>query len=173
MTEITFERYSGGQMLTMLNNIASLYVEIHSENPDERDELFSPASFIARTKSQARKDGFELVAATSLDILVGFAFGYPFLPGEWWADCTPALQEVINSPKFAVVELDVRKDYRRQGIGKNLLEKLLVDRGEKFATLAATPGSLAHEMYIRWGWHKVGVFKTPPVMDAMLFQLSR
>jgi hypothetical protein len=172
MTEIIFERHSGEQMPAMLEDITDLYMEIHSENPDEHDELFSRPSFTARTNSQARKAGFEVITATSGDILVGFSFGYPFPPGQWWADCTPPTYEVLDSSKFAVIELDVRRTYRRKGTGKKLLEELLSGRSEKFATLAATSGSMAYAMYIRWGWRKVGLFETPPVMDALLVPLK-
>jgi GNAT superfamily N-acetyltransferase len=172
MTEMLFQWHSGEQTLAMLKNITDLYDEIYSENPDGREELFSLENFIARTNSQARSTGFELVTAALGDILVGFSFGLPFPPGVWWIDCTPAPQEVLNSSKFAVIELNVRQPYRGRGIGKKLLGMLLSGRGEKFATLASIPGSPAHAMYIKWGWYKVGVFEDSPPMDAMLIPLK-
>lgn len=171
MTEVTLERHSGAQMLAMLEGIADLYDEIRSEDPSESDPLFSRASFVARTGSQAREPGFELITAIAAGTTAGFSFGYPFPPGGWWADCPPPPQEVLSSSKFAVIELDVRKSHRGQGLAKRLLENLLAGRPEKYATLAATPGSQAHAMYLRWGWYKAGVFETPPVMDALLVRL--
>jgi GNAT superfamily N-acetyltransferase len=168
MTEMIIERCSSEQTVAMMDDIASIYTDAHSGNPDEDDELFSRPSFITRTKSQARKPGFELVAAISNGSLIGFSFGYSFPAGQWWTDCTPPTQEVLDAAKFAVIELDVRRKFQSQGIGKRLLEELLSERSEKFATLAATPGSKAQTMYIRWGWQTVGVFETPPIMDAML-----
>jgi GNAT superfamily N-acetyltransferase len=152
----------------MLEEIADLYVEIRSEYA-EQQEIFSRPSFIARTDGQARKEGFELVTVTSRGGLVGFSFGLPILPGSWWADCTPPSPEIIDASKFAVIELDVRKEYREQGIGKKLLGELLGARGEEFATLASIPESPAHAMYIRWGWRKIGVFDDS--MDALLIPL--
>ncbi len=172
MTAVVFERYSGEQTLAMLDDIADLYAEIRSGNPDEQDEMFSRPSFIARTTSQAHAPGFELVLASSGDAPAGFSFGYPLPPGQWWAECTPPAQDVLDSPKFAVIELDVRQAWQGQGIGKKLLQELLADRAETFATLAATPGSPAHAMYSRWGWRKAGVFITPPPMDALLTHLN-
>ena len=154
MTEVGLRHHTGGQVLAMLADIADLYIAAHSGNPGESDELFSRPSFVTRTSEQAREPGFDLVTATVDSTLVGFSFGYLFGPGRWWADCTPLPQDVLTSSKFAVIELDVRKDYRGQGLGRKLLEELLKGRPEQFATLAATPGSQAHWMYLRWGWHK-------------------
>jgi ribosomal protein S18 acetylase RimI-like enzyme len=109
------------------------------------------------------------VTVISRDLLVGYSFGHPMAPGRWWGGCTPAPRDVLNSSKFAVIELDVRKEYRRQGIAKTLLDMLLSDRGENFATLASTPGSIANAMYKRWGWYKVGEFTDS--MEALLIPL--
>lgn len=171
MADVVIERRSGEQTVAMMDDIVSIYIDAHSGNPDEDDELFSRSSFISRTDSQARKPGFELVTAISDGDLVGFSFGYPFPAGQWWADCSPPSREVLDSSKFAVIELDIRREFQSQGIGRRLLEGLLSGRTEKFATLAATPGSRAQAMYIRWGWNTVGVFETPPIMDAMLIAM--
>src|SRR5271155_4561268 len=169
MTETCFERWPTEDMLAKLETIANLYIDAHSGNPGESDEIFSRSGFIDRTITQARKDGFELVAATSGNTLTGFAFGYPMGESKWWADCSRPPHDILDAPKFAVIELDVRTSHQRQGIGKGLLEYLLSERPERFATLAATPDSPAQAMYIRWGWYKVGTFETPPIMDAMVF----
>lgn len=172
MTDVIIKRHSGEQAVAMLEDLAGTYIDAHAGNADEDDKLFSRPSFISRTNNQAQRPGFELVAAVSDGALVGFSFGYPFAPGQWWADCTPPSQEVLETSKFAVIELDVRRRFQSRGIGKRLLGELLSGRTEKFATLAATSGSIAHAMYIRWGWHKVGVFETPPAMDAMLIAID-
>jgi ribosomal protein S18 acetylase RimI-like enzyme len=171
MSDLVYSRHSGEQTLAMLEDIADLYDEIHSQMPEEQGGIFSRPSFIARTKSQTRIAGFELVTAMSGDILVGFGFGHPFLPGRWWGDCTPIPRDVLNSSKFAVIELDVRQSYRRQGIAKELLDMLLIDRGEDFATLASTPATVANAMYKRWGWYEVGKFTDS--MEALLVPLKK
>lgn len=80
--------------------------------------------------------------------------------------------EVLAASKFAVIELDVVKSYRGQGLGKALLQEILANRHERFATLAALPGTQAHAMYLRWGWRNVGIIGgAGPVMDAMLLPL--
>lgn len=173
MSGVIFQRHNGDQALVMLAEITNFYEEIHSEEPrDESHDLFTRQAFISRTTAQAEKNGFELVTATLDHALIGFSFGYPFSPGQWWGECTPAPEEILSSSKFAVIELNVRKEFRRQGIGKKLLGTLLEGRGEPFATLATTTGSTANAMYLRWGWHKVGYFAPPPPMDALLIPLQ-
>ena len=172
MTGPALARHDGETTAAMLEEIADLYTDAHAGNPGEDDELFSRASFLTRTTSQARKPGFELVTASSDDMLAGFSFGYTIPAGQWWAECPPPPREVLDSPKLAVIELDVRPTWQRQGIAKKLLQMLLDGRAEKFATLAATPDSPAQAMYLRWGWTTVARFDTPPVMDAMLIRLE-
>jgi hypothetical protein len=172
MTDVILERRTGEQALAMMEDIADLYMEAHSGNPGESDELFSRSSFVTRTSRQARGTGFELIAAIAADVLVGFSFGYPFSADGWWAGCTPPPEGMGGASKFAVIELDVLQTCQGRGLGKKLLEELLAGRAEDFATLAATPGSQAHAMYLRWGWHKVGSFEEAPVMDALAIPLS-
>lgn len=173
MTEVFLERLSGAQMLARLGAFADLYDEIHSEDPSETDPMFSRPSFVDRTKTQAQAPGFELVTARAGEVLAGFSFGYPFPAGKWWADCPPPPRGILKARKFAVIELDVRQTYRGRGLSKILLTELLAGRAEEYATLAATPGSQAHAMYLRWGWHTAGQFETPPVMEAMVLPLPR
>jgi GNAT superfamily N-acetyltransferase len=173
MTEIVFERHSGGQTLAMLDTIADLYTAIHSEDPRESGGIFSRPSFMARTRMQALDAGFGLITAVADDTLAGFSFGYPFPRGRWWADSTPPDPDVLNSAKFAVIELDVEKTYRGQGLAKKLLGNLLANRAEEFATLAAIPDTQAWAMYLRWGWHKAAMLGGEgPAMDALLLPLG-
>jgi GNAT superfamily N-acetyltransferase len=73
--------------------------------------------------------------------------------------------------KFAVIELNVLPEFRGQGLGKELLNRLLSDRPEAFATLATLPSSMARTMYERWGWYKVAEFTDEPPMDALALEL--
>ena len=173
MISVSFERHAGEQTMAMLDRIADLYAEIHSETPSHSDPLFSRSSFITRTSKQAQAAGFTLISATKEGGLIGFSFGYPFAPGRWWADSTAPTREILAASKFAVIELDVQKSHRRQGLGKALLDRLLADRPEEYATLASIPDSLAHAMYIRWGWTIAGrIGGEGPEMDAMIVPLA-
>jgi GNAT superfamily N-acetyltransferase len=168
----TYARHTGEQALAMLDELTDLYLETHSEENYHDDLLFSRAQFVERTENQARKPGFELVTVREGDILAGFSFGLPFTAGTWWAECIKPPEEILQAAKFAVIELDVRRAYRGQGWGRALLNALLSERNEAYATLATIPESPAHAMYERWGWYKVGVFTDEPVMDAMVLELQ-
>jgi GNAT superfamily N-acetyltransferase len=172
MTEATYARHTGKQTLAMLDELTDLYLETHSEQPYHDDPIFSRSQFIDRTTDQAKRPGFELVTVRAGDTLAGFSFGLPFAAGSWWADCTMPPQHILRAAKFAVIELDVRRVYRGQGWGKALLDTLLSERSEPYATLAAIPESPAYAMYERWGWYKVGVFTDEPVMDALALPLQ-
>jgi GNAT superfamily N-acetyltransferase len=170
MTPAVLVRRSGQETLAMLDEIADLYCNVHRE---DTDLLFSRASFVMRTNNQARDPGFELITADVADTLVGCSFGLPFTPGRWWARATPPARQFLDASKFAVIELDVHEDHRGHGLGKQLLQTLLADRHEDFATLTAIPNSIAHAMYLRWGWYKVGEVggDDGPLMDVLAVPL--
>lgn len=75
-----------------------------------------------------------------------------------------------------MIELDVREDYRRRGIGRQLLETLLAQQDAPYATLLADPDAPAHAMYQRWGWRLVGAVRAAPdarASDALVLDLSK
>jgi GNAT superfamily N-acetyltransferase len=108
--------------------------------------------------------------------IVGYTFGFPMAAGAWWAsDAEKPPPEVLDPPKFAVIELIVASAYRGRGIGRELLDRLLEDRPEPHAMLTAVPEAPARGMYARWGWVQVGTARhTPdaPVMDQLVLRLT-
>jgi ribosomal protein S18 acetylase RimI-like enzyme len=169
VNEATYERHAGEQTLTMLEELVTVYRDARIEDPDRDDPLFSGSQFTARTEAQSRRAGFELVTARVSGTLVGFSFGYPFQSRSWWTDASAPPEPVLQATKFAVIELDVGRAYQGRGLGRTLLDTLLSQRSEDYATLATIPGSSAQAMYERWGWYSVGsIGGDGPVMDAML-----
>ena len=82
---------------------------------------------------------------------MGFSFGLPFKEGSWWSgEATDPPAYLRAASKFAVIELVVRKDWRRMGIGRKLLDGLLAERAERYAILTAMPNAEARHMYGRW-----------------------
>jgi ribosomal protein S18 acetylase RimI-like enzyme len=59
-----------------------------------------------------------------------------------------------------VIELGVHTDFRGRGFSRQLVDTLLADRPEAFASLISRPGAQAHAMYQRCGWKKVGTTQT-------------
>lgn len=172
MTEPSYRRHNGTKTLTLLDELTEMYTEIHSGSPKYDYPLYHRDQFISRTENQAAQEGFELVTVHTDGQLAGFSFGFPFAPGGWWAGTITPTTDFLKATKFAVIELDVRREHRGQGWGRALLDKLLADRYEDFATLAAVRGSTPQAMYERWGWYKAGAFNGEPVMDVMVLPLK-
>ncbi|MFD0850877.1 GNAT family N-acetyltransferase [Actinomadura adrarensis] len=167
------QSYDGEQALALLDELAVLYERVYAEPPYNSAPKFSRARFLVRTREQVRSPGFSLVTARQDGLLVGFAFGFAIRPGGWWAVAGAPPLEVLEATKFAVVELVVDAVQRGQGLGGALLDALLAERAERFATLAAVIGADAYEWYLRRGWVKVAEFRgEPPYSDALVLELG-
>ncbi|WP_440098601.1 GNAT family N-acetyltransferase [Streptosporangium sp. H16] len=178
MTDIEYQYLTGENAAEALSDeYVQLYLENYAEPPYLSGPLYSRERFLERTGRQVKSDSFALVSARDGSELVGFSFGLAFGADRWWGgDAAPAPAELTDSPKFAVIELDVRNDYRRRGIGRQLLETLLAQQNAPYATLLANPDAPAHAMYQRWGWRLVGVVRSAPdarASDALVLDLSK
>jgi GNAT superfamily N-acetyltransferase len=155
-----------------LDELVELYVQVYAEPPYNGGPKYSRHAFLSRTKEQLARPSFTLITAREAGALIGFSFGFQMSPYGWWANATEAPPQILRASKFAVVELLVHDAHRGGGIGGSLIERLLTDRDEEYATLAARPDAAAHAMYLRWGWKAVGHFTTgPPNSDAMVLPL--
>ncbi|WP_242906428.1 GNAT family N-acetyltransferase [Actinomadura terrae] len=162
------------EALDLLDELADLYQQVYAEPPYNAGPKFSRARFLDRTRGQTLASGFRLVVARRKTVPIGFAFGFSMMPGAWWANASPPPHEVLEADKYAVVELVVSKPERGHGLGRLLLNRLLAERSERFATLAAVLESEAYGIYLRWGWEKVGEFRVePPFSDALVLELRR
>lgn len=172
MSDAVYQRHDGDATMKMLVEVTDLYVAIHNQ-PEHQFPMYSREAFIERTTNQCARDGFELVSLRLDDQLIGFSFGLRFETGKWWSDIEPPPTAVLEATKFAVIELDVDERFRRRGFGRELMNQLLTDRPEPYATLAATVAGDAHAMYLRWGWYIVGRFTDDgPAMDALVVDLN-
>jgi len=157
----------------LAEDLSDLYAEVFAE-PPYREGPEDVAGFVRRFRRQTRQPGFALVISRTGDALTGMAYGYTMAPDEWWRHCdTPAPPEVAGCAKFAVYELAVRREVRGRGVGRRLLNTLLADRLEQWATLNVNPEAAAAQMYRRWGWQFIGWCRYPgrPVMEVMLLRL--
>lgn len=160
--------------LAVLDEVADLYEPVYAEPPYNAAAKYSRARFLDRTRDQVLASGFRLVAARRGGGLVGFAFGFSMMPGAWWANASQPPREVLDADKYAVVELVVARPERDRGLGRRLLDELLAERPERFATLAAVVDADAYAMYRRWGWETAGEFRAePPFSDALVLPLRR
>ena len=110
----------------------------------------------------SRNDTFRAVVAARAERVVGFVYGYS-LPTDhgWWNDFPGELPADLTQEwagrTFAVIDLAVDSDIRKQGVGRQLLAELFHHRPEQRAVLSVQPtATAAHGFYARLGWTLVG-----------------
>ncbi len=90
--------------------------------------------------------------------VVGFAYGYRGAAGQWWhdevhRDLHPALAERWLSDPFELCELHVLPQHQGQGIGQDLLVRLLDGCPQRTVVLSTPEGlSRAWRLYRRLGF---------------------
>jgi ribosomal protein S18 acetylase RimI-like enzyme len=105
------------------------------------------------------------------DNLVGFVYGVPLTDTTWWQGFRePVPTELVQEwpgRTFAVIDLGVQQQWRRDGAGRRLLQLLLDSRSEERATLAVRPQIAdAHAFYAALGgWDLVGRQDTPGMVS--------
>jgi len=175
---ISFHVLTGEQAVAHLDDLRVLYREVYAEPPyewgDEHADLF-----VDRFKVQAKQDGFALVEARQGTELVGMAFGVTLQPSmPWWQNLLEPLPAEVTEERtgrtFALVELLVRKPWRRRHVAQSLHELLLSNRAEERATLTVLPAAIpAQRAYAKWGWQKVGRKRNPLPGGAVFDVLVR
>jgi hypothetical protein len=177
---ISFRLVSAEEAVQHLDELTALYHEVYAEPPyewgDEHAELFSK-----RFIGQSRDAGFTLVDARSGEELIAFGFGVALAPTTpWWQNLLTPLPDKITHEyigrTFALVELLVRKPWRRRHIAEAIHHRLMEDRHDERATLTVLPAAeAAHAAYAKWGWHKVAQKRNPlpgsPVFDVLVKEL--
>jgi ribosomal protein S18 acetylase RimI-like enzyme len=126
-----------------------------------------PAAALRRMRTEVlprhrRRDGFRFLVGREGAPIVGIAYGYVGARGQWWTErvarsMTAAQQaEWLDRPHFEVVELHVRPDRQRRGIGRRLLETLLEGIDLPFALLSTDEGNeSARAFYRQLGWVEI------------------
>ncbi|MEU1520423.1 GNAT family N-acetyltransferase [Streptomyces sp. NPDC005811] len=182
MAEVRFERWEGPEAAGQLDAFLPAYEEVYAEPPyceGPRDV----AEFIDHYGQQIRsRPGFRLVVAYGGGQVVGFGYGYR-LPADtkWWANLLdPVCAEFGRETgvrTFAVIELAVRKPWRRRGVAAGLHARLLEGLAVERVTLTVRPeaeAAPARAAYAAWGYRTVGrshPWPEAPVYDAMVLDL--
>jgi ribosomal protein S18 acetylase RimI-like enzyme len=178
---ITLNHYAGSQATAVLDHICLLYDAVFSQPPfrwpdDESEQHRQSLSRLITNPT------FTLVTAEAAGELVGFAYGLGLKPDTpWWSGMTEPLPDELTAERygrtFAVIDLAVREDYRKRGIGRALLDALLGSRQEQRATLTVQPVATdTKEFYDHLGWQWVGTTQAPvgavsPFFDVYLLPL--
>ncbi|HEV8556680.1 MAG TPA: GNAT family N-acetyltransferase [Actinophytocola sp.] len=177
LSSVEFTFVDGETAGQHLDELAALYTEVYAEPPYEwGDEHL--ALFKKRFAAQRQRDGFTLIEAREQGQLVAFGFGITLLPNApWWQNLTTPVDEALTKEypnrTFALVELLVRRPWRRQHVAETIHNLLLKDRIEERATLTVLPAAeAARAVYRKWGWQKVAEKRNPlpgsPVFEVMV-----
>ncbi|MEU9891091.1 GNAT family N-acetyltransferase [Sphaerisporangium sp. NPDC051017] len=173
---VVFRHYDGDQAAEVLSEeYVDAYLDIHAEPPYNSGPLYQRDRYLDRTRAQMNGAGFHLVSARDGDTLAGFAFGFRVPAGRWWGGGPGPSPELVDTDNFAVVELNLVRQYRGKGCGRRLLDELLSDRPEPWAILLSLPDAPAHAMYEHLGWQVVDTMQPFPdaeVADVMALKLS-
>ncbi|GCB49082.1 acetyltransferase [Streptomyces sp. NL15-2K] len=182
MAEVTYERHESPGGAHRLDAFLPAYEEVYAEPPyceGPRDV----AEFIDHYQVQAQRPGFRLVLAREGDEVIGFTYGYYLAPDtRWWKNL-----QGIELPEhftredghrtFVIIELAVRKAWRRRGIATALHTRLLDGLDAERVTLTMRPepeAAPAQSAYAAWGYRNVGVshpWDEAPLYDCMVRDL--
>jgi hypothetical protein len=179
---VTFHSLDGQQALARIDELRDLYQDVYADPPYEWGTEHADL-FVERFKVQASQDGFALVETRHGEELVGIAFGVTLQPSTpWWRNLLEPLPEAVTTERpgrtFAIVELLVRKAWRRQHLAKTMHDLLLSNRAEERATLTVLPAATpAQQAYAKWGWQRVAQKRNPlpgsPVFDVLIKDLGK
>jgi len=170
---VTYTRHDGASAMPLVPALANLYALVYAE-PPYREGPDQVDRFRSSLLEEVNRPGFTLITAEDGGEPVGAAYGWTMPAGAWWsrADQQPPV-EVRDVDKLAVLEWIVQPDRRGEGIGAELIRRLLADRPERYATLASDPRSAARQMYERAGWRQVArtTLSWGPAMDLLVLDI--
>src|SRR5215216_2318432 len=145
-------------VLPLLPELVDVYRAAFTAPPYNEDELSVARFRDEQLPRHAERDGFRCVVARDGEATIGFAYGYTGRRGQWWsqyvADRVPEeLAEEWIGDHFEFVELAVRPEQQRRGIGRALHDALLADLPHDQALLATWRDDRpARRLYLAHGW---------------------
>jgi ribosomal protein S18 acetylase RimI-like enzyme len=154
---------------TRLDELFEVYCEALGSDPQDRqwpDEVLP--------RHAARKD-FVFLGAVEDDRIVGFAYGYRGDYGQWWTDRvaqamdTETRRQWLDPPHFEVVELHVRPEEQRRGLGSRLLDELLSRQPHDRAVLTADPAKPQPlPFYAKHAWQRLAEVRWSPTSSPRI-----
>ncbi|MCQ4045789.1 GNAT family N-acetyltransferase [Streptantibioticus rubrisoli] len=167
----------GPAALDQLDAFLPAYVEVYVEPPYSEGPK-DVKEFTERFARQAAtRPHFRLVLARDDEgQVIGFTYGY-CLPADtrWWSGlqqppADPGFTRETGERTFAVIELAVRRPWRRSGVATALHTALLAGMPAERVTLTVRPepeAAPARQAYNRWGYRSLGPSR--PWDDAPLY----
>lgn len=148
--------------------ILDAYTEVYAEPPYSEGPT-EVEQFAATFPGRMAAPGFRVALASDEGRVVGFTFGHLLREGtQWWAnELEPLDVDTTEWPgrTFAVIELAVRRPYRRRGVAERLLAELLAGVDAERVTLLVRPdpeAAPARALYAKLGYRNVGRIQPYP-----------
>jgi ribosomal protein S18 acetylase RimI-like enzyme len=151
----------------LVATIQPLYTEVYAEPPYHEGPT-EVQEFIDRWNYHVHQPGFRIVLAHRTGNLVGFCFGFPLgAQSRWWDGLLDPVDASVTAEdghrSFAIMELAVHAEHRRNGLGRVLHDTLLVGCARPRATLLTRPEAApALAAYASWGYETVGRLRPGP-----------
>jgi len=148
--------YSGAEALPQAVKVWQCYDAVFGDFDSE--EEWTRDLFVRH----ASRGGYRLACAFADDQVVGFAWGYTGQRGQYWSDLVadslgPELAERWVGGHFEFVELGVHPDFRRQGVGRQLHDRLLEGINGRALLASSSDGAdAAVRLYEQSGWRTLG-----------------
>ena len=162
-----YDVLDGPHALAVIEQLCDLYAEVYAEPPYNEGPQHV-ATFADHFTDEVTRPGFSLVTATDHDVLAGAVHGWTMKAGRWFRNpLAEPPAEIKNAPKFAVIEWMVRKRYRGTGVGRQLLDRVLDNRPERYAILTSNPDSAARRIYDRLGWRFMSATRPSDLLPSM------
>ncbi|MFE9812500.1 GNAT family N-acetyltransferase [Streptomyces sp. NPDC005548] len=166
MTNVIDLRHYGQESLP--DGFRQMLINVHADAYAEAMDLEFNRKFPWFVDHWSQMPGFTCVVAFEDGEPTGFAYGAPLQPGrEWWRS-TPYEPNNGYTATYAVSEVMVRPNWRKQGIAEQLHGALLAEREEDLAVLLVdTAHPKVQDLYGTWGYEKVG--EQQPFADSPLY----
>ena len=177
---ITLDRLDVPGAMSRLDEIVAAYVEVYAHTGDA---FFGEERFRLQLAGQMGAPAWELVCADLDGELVGFAYGFTLAAAtDWWRGLLTRVPDGFTREDghrtLAVSEIVVRSPWRRQQVGRHILDTLLSGRSEERATLLVDPDNWPAQMACAaWGWDTIAQLRPDrngaPVYDVLMLDRDR
>jgi GNAT superfamily N-acetyltransferase len=176
-----FRVYDGDAGVDQFDDVRTLYADVYAEPPycEGPDDV---REFAQSWPHRVSRPGFRLVVARVGSESAGFIFGHQ-LPADTrrWENALEPLPAELTAEwpgrTFLIVELAVRRKFRRRGLGRALHAAVLRERPEERVTLLVRPepeAAPAQQLYEALGYTSVGPmrpFSGAPLYECLLMTL--
>lgn len=182
MTDLVLTTHDATDAPSLFETVRDIYAEVYAEAPyhEGPDEI---AGFTDAWGRYLTLPGFRLVIASQANHPVGMAFGHVLpVDTDWWDGTLTHLPEELTRERagrtFAIIELAVRRPYRRQRIATQMHDQLVAGTWTERVTLLVRPEpetAPARAAYTNWGYHKTGDIRPgpdTPIYDLMIRQID-